>query len=76
MKNLFAILSVITLLFISGCQEKILPPAGDMSKKYEVVVIDSCEYIRWLSSGSNSGGTTRQDMLIHKGNCSNPVHKK
>ena len=35
----------------------------------EVVVIDGCEY--FIYCPGSSGG-----MMTHKGNCSNPIHKK
>lgn len=35
---------------------------------YEIVVIDSCQYINWCAPYSNS--------IVHKGNCNNPIHYK
>ncbi len=33
-------------------------------------VIDSCQYIGRI------GGDSRSNYLTHKGNCTNPIHKK
>jgi hypothetical protein len=73
LRNLFVVLSVVTLLLVSGCQESTYK---DVHKRYEIVVLDECEYIVWRSDGHNSGGNFSQYLIVHKGNCSNPVHKK
>lgn len=39
---------------------------------YQVVVIDSCEYIIGRDDNPYNGGY----FLSHKGNCNNPIHKK
>ena len=38
-------------------------------KDFEIVVIDSCQYIAYRL-------TTYQGLLTHKGNCNNPVHSR
>lgn len=38
-------------------------------KNYNVIVIDSCEYLQWRSAYGYF-------MITHKGNCKNPIHNK
>lgn len=40
-----------------------------LNTSLEIYVIDSCEYI-----GNLQGN--RADILTHKGNCKNPIHRK
>lgn len=46
--------------------EKAFVPEGF---KFQIITIDSCEYIA-RSIGGNTG------LLTHKGNCKNPIHYK
>lgn len=39
--------------------------------EYQIVIIDSCEYIIGNDRGTQNGGF----FMTHKGNCKNPIHK-
>lgn len=66
------------ILFLYSCDEgKSKPEYPDKETTeifkgvdYEVVKIDSCEYIIGKDHGSYNGGF----FLTHKGNCKNPIH--
>jgi hypothetical protein len=79
MKKLF--LTLILLLTVYGCSEPKPEPTWPKSEgptlkngyiEYEVVTIDSCEYILGHDKGFYNGGF----FLTHKGNCKNPIHLK
>lgn len=53
-----------------GKQEYEIGKAFDVGgRRFEVVLIDSCEYI-------SSGIGHQSGLLTHKGNCKNPFHAK
>lgn len=71
MKKLLFVLSVILLC---GCNFKTTVEPKETSFHYgngmilNSYIIDSCEYLGTMSGGGN-------DILTHKGNCKNPIHK-
>lgn len=48
-------------------QYEINKTANKFGDKFDVIQIDSCEYIY-------SSLFTREGLLTHKGNCKNPIH--
>jgi hypothetical protein len=67
-------LLIIACSILIGCKGASRVPATTMTYEidnYTIVVIDSCEYIM-TSIGGYSTGT----LLVHKGNCKNPYHKR
>lgn len=65
---------IIFSIFLIGCKEgdiQINHPS-DVPPSYDVVVIDSCEYITYDSGILDQ----RVFSITHKGNCNNPIHIK
>lgn len=66
------------LLLLVGCSnvEQHSPEAQITVKfyEYDVIVIDSCEYL--VYGRINSTVHDRTHVLTHKGNCKNPTHHK
>ena len=73
---LFILLVTLILIMLSGCsktlenfgKEVMTNKSENLLKNYQILVIDSCQYI--MGSSYNEG------YLAHKGNCNNPIHKK
>jgi hypothetical protein len=57
------LLILIGVLLLCGCGKVAVQPNGS-KVRYEVIVIEGCEYIR-MSAG---------EALAHKGNCTNIIH--
>lgn len=57
---------------MAGCKDgnyKGIKPINESdSGDFQVIVIDSCEYLQNTYSAASP--------LTHKGNCKNPIHKK
>ena len=70
MKKYIIILATVGLL--AGCETKNVSVEETITKisgrPISIYVIDSCQYIGNVYGGSG-------DMLTHKGNCNNPIHK-
>lgn len=70
MKNLLLILS----LFLLSCNKTNVNTKetdfvySTMGTTLEIYTIDSCQYVGHLDGGES-------DILTHKGNCNNPIHK-
>jgi hypothetical protein len=72
MKRLF----IAALLILSSCEPAVkdaTKPIKDSGHEetYNVVNIDGCQYIIFYGWYSNSN-----TMIVHKGNCNNPIHNK
>ena len=63
MKKLL-ILAVVSMFTLSGCYQNNIKPTR-LIENYEVVVIDSCEYIFYSEKRGHSG----YGFMAHKGNC-------
>ncbi len=66
------------LLLLVGCsnveQNPIQVQTTTKFYEYEVIVIDSCEYLVYGRFSSTIHDRTH--VLTHKGNCKNPTHHK
>jgi hypothetical protein len=65
------------LLFLLSCADstettEITPPKKYL--EYEVLIIDSCEYLVYGRYDNGNQHSDRQ-VLTHKGNCKNPIHQ-
>ena len=56
---------VIFVLFIFGCENNV--PKTKVSANYQIIIIDSCEYIIYDRAYSYEG----YGFMAHKGNCIN-----
>lgn len=68
------ILILVSVCLYSCCSDKNSEPIRlDINGEayYEIVIIDSCEYIFGTDTQAYNGGY----FLTHKGNCKNPIHK-
>ena len=70
------ILSLIVSVGMAGCKgnkgqiTKQIPNSAH-GETYKIVTIDGCQYIIYYGSY-----TAENTVMIHKGNCKNPIHKK
>lgn len=76
------IVIVVLMVLIAGCEEQTNEPPKVLSEVdkvrnsmygpsgYQVLIIDSCEYIVGWGGGGYGG-----PILTHKGNCKNKHHK-
>ena len=66
------------LLLLIGCSnaEQNPPEVKTTAKfyEYEVIVIDSCEYLVYGRNDEHYHVNTH--TITHKGNCKNPTHRK
>lgn len=64
------ITSVVTLIslvvMITSCDDKTETTVSDSTgEKYTVIEIDGCQYLKYQY----------REIIGHKGNCNNPIHK-
>lgn len=68
MKRILLLIAIaITLVSCDSTTYQVDKPVMSNEAVYQVVVIDSCQYVFRQFNGSC--------MFSHKGNCNNPIHK-
>ena len=66
--NIKIVVSIIAIALVLAATLFPIKPPAPIEKRYAVISIDGCEYISPIYESRAS--------LIHKANCSNPIHKQ